>query len=196
MSALSAIALAAGGLEIYGRFGAGGKGDIAYAATPSHQLSSAVAAAGIKLSDFFAAVGAMRMAPARPDKLILKGKGAAPKAFTASIPPAATSVSEEPPLPELPSAFFAVAPEGVPVATPLSNPGGPSVFAPPTIPSFAPPGLPGDDEPPIENPPPPAVPEPGTWLLLIGGFGLVGMQMRRRRKAETNRPAQGVAHLH
>ena len=31
--------------------------------------------------------------------------------------------------------------------------------------------------------PPPAIPEPSTWLLLIGGFGLVGGSMRRKRRA-------------
>lgn len=30
--------------------------------------------------------------------------------------------------------------------------------------------------------PPPAVPEPGTWAMLILGFGLVGAAMRRRRR--------------
>ena len=34
------------------------------------------------------------------------------------------------------------------------------------------------DTPP---PPPPTVPEPASWLLLIGGFGLVGAMARRRR---------------
>jgi hypothetical protein len=31
--------------------------------------------------------------------------------------------------------------------------------------------------------PPPAVPEPATWLMLIGGFALVGASMRRRKTA-------------
>lgn len=29
-----------------------------------------------------------------------------------------------------------------------------------------------------------AVPEPGTWLLMLMGFGFVGFQMRRRQKAQ------------
>lgn len=31
-----------------------------------------------------------------------------------------------------------------------------------------------------------AVPEPATWAMLIGGFGMVGGAMRRRRKMTTN----------
>lgn len=32
-------------------------------------------------------------------------------------------------------------------------------------------------------PPPPTVPEPSTWTMLIGGFGLVGAALRGRRRA-------------
>lgn len=31
-----------------------------------------------------------------------------------------------------------------------------------------------------------AVPEPGTWLLMIGGFGLAGAQLRRRMRARAH----------
>ena len=31
--------------------------------------------------------------------------------------------------------------------------------------------------------PPPIVPEPGTWLMMMAGFGLVGAMLRRRRKS-------------
>nr|WP_084192404.1 PEPxxWA-CTERM sorting domain-containing protein [Parasphingorhabdus marina] len=34
----------------------------------------------------------------------------------------------------------------------------------------------------------PAVPEPATWAMMIGGFGLVGGAMRRRKKL-TAQPA-------
>jgi len=38
-------------------------------------------------------------------------------------------------------------------------------------------------------PPPPAVPEPATWAMMIAGFGLVGAAMRRRRPAATHAAA-------
>ncbi len=39
----------------------------------------------------------------------------------------------------------------------------------------------GEEQPP--GPPVTAVPEPSTWALLIGGFGLAGASLRRRRAA-------------
>jgi len=32
---------------------------------------------------------------------------------------------------------------------------------------------------------PPAVPEPATWAMMIGGFGLIGIALRRRRRVRT-----------
>ena len=32
------------------------------------------------------------------------------------------------------------------------------------------------------NPPPPAVPEPASWVLMILGFGAIGLSIRRRRR--------------
>ncbi len=40
-------------------------------------------------------------------------------------------------------------------------------------------------------PPPPAVPEPGTWLMMIFGFFALGFVMRQRKAAETGLPALG-----
>jgi hypothetical protein len=43
--------------------------------------------------------------------------------------------------------------------------------------------------PPPPGPPPPpvitAVPEPATWIMMIVGVGLIGLQLRRRRAAAT-----------
>jgi hypothetical protein len=38
---------------------------------------------------------------------------------------------------------------------------------------------------PVVVTPPPAVPEPATWAMMIGGFGLVGGALRRRRGVAT-----------
>lgn len=44
--------------------------------------------------------------------------------------------------------------------------------------------------PPPPPPPPPVggVPEPGTWALLIAGFGAIGTASRRQRAAESGTP--------
>lgn len=71
------------------------------------------------------------------------------------------------------------------VLPPIIGPGLPGTGAPPMV---VVPGGPGTEPPVIPPPvigPPPvvAVPEPGTWALLILGFGLVGARMRRRPRA-------------
>ncbi|TAJ71367.1 MAG: PEP-CTERM sorting domain-containing protein [Phenylobacterium sp.] len=68
------------------------------------------------------------------------------------------------------------------VLPPIIGPGFPGSDGPPTV---VVPGGPGTEPPvivpPVIGPPPVvAVPEPGTWALLILGFGLVGARMRRR----------------
>lgn len=40
----------------------------------------------------------------------------------------------------------------------------------------------------VPPPPPPSVPEPSSWLMLIGGFGLIGLRMRRQ-KQKRSKPA-------
>ena len=57
-----------------------------------------------------------------------------------------------------------------------------AVFAPPPPGGSAgPPGGPPQQPPPEQPPPgqPPAVPEPGTWAMMILGFGLTGWALRR-----------------
>jgi hypothetical protein len=53
------------------------------------------------------------------------------------------------------------------------------------------PGGGGGGPPPPPPPPPPptptpfsAVPEPGTWAMMLLGFGMIGLTLRRRRAAE------------
>lgn len=36
----------------------------------------------------------------------------------------------------------------------------------------------------LQTPPPPAVPEPATWAMMLAGFGAVGSMVRRRRRLE------------
>ena len=62
---------------------------------------------------------------------------------------------------------------GGPVVNPPGGPGGPIVFPP------------GGGNPPsvVPPPPPPAVPEPATWLSMLLGFGLLGSVCRFRRRA-------------
>lgn len=56
----------------------------------------------------------------------------------------------------------------------------------PTTPPEQPPNHP-PDHPPDH---PPVVPEPGTWVTMLFGFGLTGLMMRRRRRTAT-RPIYG-----
>lgn len=167
---------------MYGRFGTGGDFDAsaAYAATPSQRASAALAAAGMKLSDFFAAVGAMRMLPPRPSWLRLKGdKAPEPKAFSARIPPSTLPAAPPAEAPIPPVAFAAVTPDGTPVTEGIGDVGNPVQYPP----SIAGPDVPGGGGPFVVRPPTTAVPEPATWLLMIGGFGIVGWQMRRRHRS-------------
>ena len=69
-----------------------------------------------------------------------------------------------------PSSYTAIVP-GTP-----TEPIGPQIFNPPLFP----PG-PGLLPPPVTNGPP-AVPEPGVWLTMIVGFGMIGAGFRQRRR--------------
>lgn len=69
-----------------------------------------------------------------------------------------------PPL-AVPAAFFPQGPVLAQIPPPL-------FFVPPPGVAIVPP-------PPRQPPAPPGVPEPGTWMLLLAGFGLSGWMLRR-----------------
>ena len=87
-------------------------------------------------------------------------------------PPVVTPPVEPPVRPPL-------TPEPPTTGPPTNPPTGPPVTPPPPVgPPTGPP-----TGPPVGPPPTTAVPEPATWALMITGFGLLGLQVRRRRKA-------------
>lgn len=54
------------------------------------------------------------------------------------------------------------------------------------VPDFQPPRSPAPLQPPAELAriaTPPAIPEPSTWMLMIGSFALIGFSLRRREDA-------------
>ena len=103
------------------------------------------------------------------------------------LPPAATEVLA-------PAASVAAIPEALPVlaeAVPpgvvpvlLSFPGG-GIFLPGPGGGGGgpPPPPPPPSPPPPPPPPPPAIPEPETWTMMLLGFGMIGLTLRRRRAA-------------
>jgi hypothetical protein len=111
------------------------------------------------------------------------------------LPPAAPLLTYAAPIPDEPSGGSAITPQGggfVPVAgigiggsTPVV-PGGPGAGGPgtgtPTTPTTP-------TTPVTPEPVPGAVPEPSTWLMLIGGVGMLGAGLRRRRNAAAKRRA-------
>jgi len=84
-----------------------------------------------------------------------------------------------------------------PPAPPGPDPQGPPVIGPPVINppppivvvTFVPPPL-------VERPPPavqpPALPEPGTWALMLLGLGAVGATLRRRREIQMQMRARAA----
>lgn len=73
---------------------------------------------------------------------------------------------------------------------PFGGGGGGSISTTTPSPPVEPPPPPVEPPPPPVDPPPPpppppvaVVPEPGTWAMLILGFGLIGGAIRRQRRA-------------
>ncbi len=98
------------------------------------------------------------------------------------IAPAAVTIDAPPQIPEFalqlppPPTFFSPPGGGiVPRGGGSSPPGGGST--PPGGPG-GPPNQPPENPPPPPNQPP-ALPEPGTWMMMILGFGMVGLSLRR-----------------
>lgn len=100
-------------------------------------------------------------------------------------PPVTPPGDEQPPIlpPDVPPSWPPVGPPPGPPKFP--PPGGPPAPPPEDYPPPGPPELPPILPP--EQPPLTPVPEPATWVMLIGGFFLVGQSVRsgrRRRVAE------------
>ena len=104
------------------------------------------------------------------------------------VEPVAVALQDTPPLAPPPTlgAIFASAP------TVSAPPGGGGIGQ-----VIAPPGdgggivhLPTSE--PKEVPPTSAVPEPGTWAMMLTGFGLIGWRLRRRRRLERVKVATPV----
>lgn len=97
----------------------------------------------------------------------------------AGPPPAMAAPAASAGAPDLPADGFTPGTETETVLPPTFGPGFPSVDGPPAAgPGTEPPVI----APPVFVPPPagPApVPEPGTWALMIVGFGLMGARLRR-----------------
>ena len=121
----------------------------------------------------------------------------APKLGT---PPSAMELAKilMPPVTKVPVAANPVSlMQGPPVSLPLivGSPGGGGIFVSP--PGGGTPGggitpggetPPGGGNPPLVTPPTtpeliPAVPEPGTWAMMLLGFGFIGWRIRREKRA-------------
>ncbi|MCA1653823.1 MAG: PEPxxWA-CTERM sorting domain-containing protein [Sphingomicrobium sp.] len=105
--------------------------------------------------------------------------------------------------PQLPVEAQAILPSLFPIAAaPLLTPVGASV--PPVLGFVPPPGGGGVPTPPGITPPgitptptttvtPPAVPEPGSWALMLMGFSVAGAALRRRRPRTARRDVSSRA---
>jgi len=99
---------------------------------------------------------------------------------TASATPTPAPTATATPTPVVtPTSGVTPTPEAVPTPVPTATPVTP---LPPTTPDN-----PGPNVPPVGG-----VPEPSMWMLMIGGFGALGMRLRRRR-ARRDVPAPTLA---
>ena len=96
-------------------------------------------------------------------------------------PPVVPPVTPEPPVVTPPPPVTPPVTPEPPVTPPV-----PPVTPPVTPPVVTPPVTPPVVTPPVPptSPGVPAVPEPSTWLLMIVGFGALGLRLRRRGRAD------------
>lgn len=122
-----------------------------------------------------AAVARPAAAPARPISRVLSAAVPAPVTATPSLAAAPVPLVAAP---AAAPAALAAAPllAAAPVGAGLSPLAGLGLL--PVIPAVI--GGGGGGSPVAVTPPAPAVPEPGTWLMMIVGFGMLGMALRRR----------------
>lgn len=79
---------------------------------------------------------------------------------------------------------LAQGPLGRPLAQPLPRPGElPGLTGPATVPTLPPVSVPTTVRPLPVPPVTGAIPEPGTWAMMVAGFGLIGLALRRRERA-------------
>lgn len=131
---------------------------------------AAAAPAGKPVSRVLSAAAPAAAAPA-----VLAAPPAA-IAAPAAIAPVAPALAATPVLAAVP-----VASAGFPPALGL-------IGALPLVPAIIDDGGPGGD---LVVSPGPAVPEPATWLMMITGFGILGMVLRRRRRLLSSQRRSG-----
>ena len=108
----------------------------------------------------------------------------APPALEVASADIGTPPAALPTVPPSPPGAFLLPPPGGGVGG--NPPPGGGVIVPPGGGGNPPPGPPNQPPGPPDQPPgppdqPPPLPEPGTWMTMILGFGIVGWKMRRNR---------------
>jgi len=154
--------------------------------------AAVVASAANQVRDLADLLG-QRSPGARTEAQLTKHARVAGKVRPNPKPAAPAGHPDQPGAPSTTALVDLLQPPIAPVA--VASNGVPPVIAPPTslsailnsTPDFTPPGNEGSvrlptSEPKEQLPPTSAVPEPGTWALMLMGFGLIGWRVRRRNR--------------